>query len=115
MQNMTRIGLVLAKRVFQLNGMDHAGRTVLRQKVRSGQVLKVFATFPPCLVGMEACSRAHYWAREISAQGRYVRLIPPQYVRPSHKLSTTDSAPFRTLPTQKGACRLYYLGCAGRK
>lgn len=92
MQNITTIGLDLAKRVFQLHGMDHEGRTVLRKKVRRGQVLKVFATLPPCLVGMEACGSAHYWAREISAQGHQVRLIPPQYVRPFLKTNKHDAA-----------------------
>ena len=92
MQNMTTIGLDLAKRVFQLHGMDQEGRTVLRQKVRRGQVLKVFATFPPCLVGMEACGSAHYWARELSAQGHHVRLIPPHYVRPFLKTNKHDAA-----------------------
>ena len=85
MKNLTTIGLDVAKHVFQLHGMDHEGQAVLRKKVRRGQVLKFFATLPPCLVGMEACGSAHYWAREISAQGHQVRLIPPQYVRPFFK------------------------------
>ena len=77
MKHITTIGLDLAKSVFQLHGMDHEGRAVLRKKVRRGQVLKFFATLPPCLVGMEACGSAHHWARELSAQGHQVRLIPP--------------------------------------
>ena len=77
MKNITTIGLDLAKSVCQLHGMDHEGRAVLRKTGRRGQVLKVFATLPPCLVGMEACGSAHHWARELSAQGHQVRLIPP--------------------------------------
>jgi len=72
--------------------MDHEGRAVLRKKFRRGQVLKFFATVPPCLVGMEACGSAHHWARELSAQGPQVRLIPPQYVRPFLKTNKHDAA-----------------------
>ena len=78
MKNIATIGLDLAKSVFQLHGMDHEGQTVLRKKVRRAQVLKFFATLPPCLVGMEACGSAHHWAREISALGpRDQRTGPP--------------------------------------
>jgi transposase len=92
MHNITTIGLDLAKRVFQVHGMDHEGQTVVRKKVRRGQVLKLFATLPPCLVGMEACGSAHHWARALSAQGHQVRLIPPQYVRPFLKTNKHDAA-----------------------
>ncbi len=60
MQHITTIGLDLAKSVFQVHGMDHEGQAVLQKKLRRGQVLKFFASLPPCLVGMEACGRAHY-------------------------------------------------------
>ena len=92
MQNLTTIGLDLAKRVFQVHGLDHEGRARLCKKLRRGQVLKFFATLPGCLVGMEACGSAHYWAREIRAQGHQVRLIPPQYVRPFVKTNKHDAA-----------------------
>ena len=77
MQHIATIGLDLAKSVVQVHGMDHDGRMVVRKTGRRGQVLTFFATVPPCLVGMEACGSAHDWAREISAQGHQVRLIPP--------------------------------------
>ena len=92
MKNITTIGLDLAKRVFQVHGMDHEGRAVLCKKLRRGQVLKFFATLSPCLVGMEACGSAHHWARELRAQGHEVRLIPPQYVRPFLKTNKHDAA-----------------------
>jgi transposase len=92
MQNLATIGLDLAKSVFQVHGMDHEGRAVLRKKLRRGQVLKFFATVSPCLIGMEACGSAHHWARELSAQGHQVRLIPPQYVRPFLKTNKHDAA-----------------------
>lgn len=63
MRDITTVGLDLAKRVFQVHGADGEGRMVLRRKMRRGQVLKFFAGLPPCLVGLEACASAHYWAR----------------------------------------------------
>ena len=60
MNTITTIGLDLAKRVFQVHGLDQDGQTVLRKQVRRGQVLKFFATISPCLVGMEACGSAHH-------------------------------------------------------
>jgi len=92
MNNITTIGLDLAKHVFQVHGLDQEGRAVLRKKVRRGQVLKFFGTVPSCLVGMEACGSAHHWARELKAQGHDVRLIPPQYVRPFLKTNKHDAA-----------------------
>ncbi len=92
MQHITTIGLDLAKSVFQVHGIDHEGQAVLRKKLRRGHMLKFFGTLAPCLVGMEACGSAHYWARELSAQGHQVRLIPPQYVRPFVKTNKHDAA-----------------------
>ena len=92
MPHLTTIGRDLAKRVFQVHGIDHEGQAVRRKKLRRGHVLKFFGTLPPCLVGMEACGSAHYWARELSAQGPQVRLIPPQYVRPFVKTNKHDVA-----------------------
>ena len=92
MHNITTIGLDIAKRVFQVHGLDQNGQPVLRKQVRRGQVLKFFATVSPCVVGMEACGSAHHWARELQAQGHEVRLIPPQYVRPFLKTNKHDAA-----------------------
>ncbi len=88
----TTIGLDLAKRVFQVHGLDQDGRPVLRKQIRRGQVLKFFGTLPSCLIGIEACGSAHHWARELQAQGHDVRLIPPQYVRPFLKTNKHDVA-----------------------
>ena len=87
-----RIGFDLAKAVFQVHGADGEGRAVLRRRLRRGKVLAFFAGLPSCLVGMEACASAHYWAREIQALGHEVRLIPPQYVRPFVKTNKNDAA-----------------------
>ena len=64
---------------------------VVRKKLRRGQVLGFFAGLPPCLIGLEACASAHYWARELQALGHEVRLIPPQYVKPFVKTNKNDA------------------------
>src|SRR5262249_27522566 len=69
MGEVTTIGLDLAKHVFQVHGVDAEGATVLRKQLRRAQVLAFFSRLPPCLVGLEACATAHYWARELRALG----------------------------------------------
>ena len=91
MLNITTVGLDLAKSVFHVHCADGDGAALVRRKLRRSQVLKFFADLPRCLVGMEACSSAHYWARELSALGHEVRLIPPQYVRPFVKTNKNDA------------------------
>ena len=86
------IGLDLAKSVFQVHGVDNAGQTVLRRRLGRADLLAFFAKQPPCVIGMEACSSAHHWARELSRLGHQVRLIPPQYVKPYVKRNKTDAA-----------------------
>lgn len=86
------IGLDLAKTVFQAHGADGAGGVVFRKKLRRDQVLGFFAGQPRCLVAMEACASAHYWAREIGALGHETRLIAPAYVKPFVKRQKNDMA-----------------------
>ena len=86
------IGLDIAKSVFQVHGVDSAGQPVLRKRLARGQLAGFFAKLPPCIVGMEACSSAHHWARELTRLGHEVRLIPPQYVKPYVKRNKTDAA-----------------------
>jgi hypothetical protein len=81
MSEITTIGLDLAKHVFQVHGIDAEGTTVLRKRLRRGQVLAFFSRIPRCVVGLEACATAHYWARELGALGHEVRLMPAQYVK----------------------------------
>jgi len=92
MQSITTIGLDLAKNVFQVHGVNAEGAAVLRRQLRRAQVLEFFKKLPTCLVGMEACGGAHYWAREIAALGHDVRLIPPAYIKPYIKRGKTDAA-----------------------
>jgi transposase len=81
MSEITTIGLDLAKHVFQVHGIDAKGTTVLRRRPRRNQVLAFFSRLPRCVVGLEACATAHYWARELGALGHEVRLMPAQYVK----------------------------------
>jgi len=71
------IGIDIAKTVFQVHGIDGSGEPVVRRQLRRRQVLPFFGRLSPCLVGMEACATAHHWAREITAMGHKVRLMPP--------------------------------------
>src|SRR6516165_675357 len=92
MGEVTTIGLDLAKHVFQVHGVDAEGATVLRKQLRRAQVLAFFSRLPPCLVGLEACATAHYWARELRALGHEVRLMPAQYVKAYIKRNKHDAA-----------------------
>lgn len=92
MEQVTTIGLDIAKNVFQLHGVDAAGNVLLRKQLRRGDVLRFFSRLSPCLVGMEACATAHYWARELAKLGHTVRLMPPAYVKPYVKRGKTDAA-----------------------
>ena len=76
----TTIGLDIAKNVFQVHGIDASEKVVVRKQLRRRQVLEFFKALPPCLVGMEACATAHYWARELTKLGHQVRLMPAKDV-----------------------------------
>ena len=91
MEEITTIGLDLTKSVFQVHAVGADGKTVLRRQVRRAQMLAFFGTLAPCLIGMEACARAHYWARALTRLGHDVRLMPPSYVKPYVKRGKTDA------------------------
>jgi len=76
------VGLDIAKSVFQVHGVDGSGAVVARRRLRRGEVVGYFAGLRPCLVALEACGAAHYWAREIGALGHEVRLLAPAHVKP---------------------------------
>jgi transposase len=65
----TRIGLDIAKQVFQLHGVDVHGKSRLRKQLARAKVLEFFAQLPPCLVGIEACGSSHYWAANSRSSG----------------------------------------------
>lgn len=89
--NITTVGLDLAKNVFQVHGVNAHGKATQRKTLKRGQVLPYFANLPACLVGMEACGGAHYWARELIKLGHTVRLIAPQFVKPYVKGNKNDA------------------------
>ncbi|MCQ9147996.1 hypothetical protein KWJ32_25280 [Brucella sp. BTU2] len=82
MSNIVTIGLDIAKSVFQVHAVDSSGEVVVRRKLTRGRVLAFFESLPRCVIGIEACSSSHYWARELIALGHDVRLLPAQYVKP---------------------------------
>jgi hypothetical protein len=74
----TTVGIDLAKSVFQVHGVDERGKAVLRKQLKRAEVLKFFVNLPACLIGMEACGGAHYWARKLIEQGHSVKLMAPK-------------------------------------
>ena len=79
------VGIDLAKNVFAVHGVDGAGKPALvRPSVARDKLLELIAALPPCLIGMEACSGAHHWAREFDKLGHTVRLMASKFVAPYH-------------------------------
>ena len=92
MNEVSIIGIDLAKRSFQLHGARADGSVAFRKKLSRGKLLAFLAAQPRCVVAMEACASAHYWGREIVTLGHEVRLIPPIYVKPFVKRHKNDEA-----------------------
>src|ERR1700726_678350 len=88
----TTIGFDLAKNVFQVHGIDVKEKVVARKQLRRSQVMEYFKALPPCLIGMEACATAHYWARELTKLGHEVRLMPAKDVKAYVKRNKNDAA-----------------------
>jgi len=86
------LGIDLAKRVFQLHGVDGRGQIILKKRLSRDQLLKFIANIPPCLIGMEACGGSNYWARKFQAYGHEVKLMSPQFVKPYVKTNKNDAA-----------------------
>lgn len=86
-----RIGLDLAKNVFQVHGVDMQGKKVLGRQLKRSQMMGFFQQLSPCLIGMEACASSHYWARTLAAMGHEVKLIAPQFVKPYVKGNKNDA------------------------
>ncbi|MEX3846896.1 IS110 family transposase [Paraburkholderia sp. BR10882] len=88
----TTIGIDLAKTVFAIHGVNEHGRAVLKKVLKRDQMAAFFANLPACLIGMEACGSAHYWARKLQGMGHTVRLMAPQFVKPYVKANKNDAA-----------------------
>jgi transposase len=89
--NIKRVGIDLAKDVFQVHGVDSQEKVILRKQFRRVQLLAYFEKIAPCLIGMEACGSAHYWARELQKLGHTVKLMAPQFVKPYVKSNKNDA------------------------
>jgi transposase len=88
----TTVGIDLAKNVFQIHGVNAQGKVMLKKQLKRDQMAAFFANLPACLIGMEACGSAHYWARKLQALGHTVRLMAPQFVKPYVKTNKNDAA-----------------------
>jgi transposase len=93
MNKLSRVGIDLAKNVFQLHGVDRHGKAVWRRRLTRDKWLKVLLekVEPGCEIGMEACAGAHHWARQLQAKGFMVKLIAPQFVKPYVKSNKNDA------------------------
>ena len=89
--NITRVGIDLAKNMFQLHGVDRFGNTVLKRKLNRKQMFVFFGTLPPTTIGLEACGTSHYWGRELAKLGHNVFVMPTQYVQPYVKSNKNDA------------------------
>ena len=87
----TTVGLDVAKRVFQVHGVDAHGKVVVRKQLRRKEVVAYFTQLPACEIGMEAGSSSHYWARRLQGLGHRVKLMAPQFVRPYVKTNKNDA------------------------
>ena len=92
MEEVTTIGLDIAKQVFHAHGADASGRRVFSRRITRAKLIEFFASQPRCTVAMEACAGAHHWGRELQRLGHEVRLIPPAYVKPFVKRQKNDAA-----------------------
>lgn len=90
MDNVTTVGIDLAKNVFSVHGVDAQGAVVLRRTVTRGKLVAVVAQLPACLIGLEACSGAHEWARQFERFGHTVKLMAPKFVAPYRKSGKND-------------------------
>ncbi len=90
MSNVTTVGIDLAKNLFSLHAVDGRGTVVLRKTVNRGRLMGLVAQLPPCLIGLEACSGAHEWARRFQAHGHTVKLMAPKFVAPYRKSGKND-------------------------
>ncbi|MEJ2767056.1 transposase, partial [Photobacterium sp. MCCC 1A19761] len=86
------LGIDLAKSSFALHGVDSSGKVLLKKNVSRKKLSETIINIPPCLIGMEACASAHYWARLFKQFGHDVKLMPPQFVKPYVKSNKNDTA-----------------------
>ena len=91
MDEVSTIGLDIAKSVFQVHGVNVDGTVMIRKRIGRAEVLDFFAALPLCLVGIEACPSAHHCSRKLQALGHTVKLMPPSYVKAYLKRRKNDA------------------------
>lgn len=105
----TTIGIDLAKHVFQIHGIDSTGKAVLKKQLRRDQLAAFIVQLPPCLIGMEACGGAHFWARKFQQMGHQVRLMAPQFVKPYVKSNKNDKADAEAICEAVGRANMRFV------
>jgi transposase len=90
------VGLDISKHVFQIHAVDGAGGVVIQKRLRRSELLRFFERLDPCLIGIEACGTSHHWARQLTALGHQVKLMPPTYVKPYVRGNKNDAGGFRS-------------------
>lgn len=106
----TTLGIDIAKSVFQLHGTNEHGKVELRKRLRRDQLLSFMQKLPPCLVGLEACGGAHYWARKFQKYGHTVKLMAPQYVKPYVKTNKNDYNDAEAINEAAGRPTMRFVG-----
>src|ERR1700733_11339020 len=90
MKNIKVLGIDLAKNVFQLHGTDGKGKCVLRKRLNRSQLIEFVANLQPCLIGIEACTGSHHWARTFKQMDHEVKIMAPQFVKPYVRANKND-------------------------
>src|SRR5260370_11948903 len=91
LMNISRCGIDRGKLLIQVPGVTDRGGVMVRKALTRNKVLAFFAQVPPCLIGMEACGGAHYWARQLTKFGHTVKLIAAQFVIPYRRRGKNDA------------------------
>jgi len=110
MKTINITGIDIAKNIFQLHGADKHGKEIFKKKVKRNQLVKIIGELPECIIGMEACGGAHYWARVFSKMGHQVRLISPQYVKPYVRGNKTDRWDAEAIAEAVSRPRMNFVG-----
>jgi transposase len=89
--NIRTLGIDLAKNIFQIHGVDSAGKKLVNKSIRRNKLPEFIHQLPPCLIGMEACGGSNYWGQKFTDMGHEVKLISPQFVKPYVKSNKNDA------------------------
>ena len=84
------LGMYLAKNIFQLHGVDNNECCIYKKQLNKAQLIETLSNFSPCIIGIEACGGAHYWARKLNTMGHTVKIMAPQFVKPYVKNNKND-------------------------